>query len=216
MHKAKAYQALPKFLEDYPNIRFLFLTLTVRNCQLEELRYSIDYLNYAFKKLTNRKQFPAVGWVKSIEVTKGKDDTAHPHLHVLLAVKKSYFTGKNYLSKKQWIKMWKECLKVDYSPSIHVNAIKSDNDLNKVIPEIIKYQTKESDLISNPQWLQELTEQLHKTRTFATGGVLKEYFKDLENDDGDFIGSDAESVPSEDLLTADWDTNNKQYLVETF
>ena len=32
MWKAKAYQALPKVIRDYPKHRWLFLTLTVKNC----------------------------------------------------------------------------------------------------------------------------------------------------------------------------------------
>lgn len=36
--KAKAYSSLPKFLEEHPGYRFLFLTLTVKNCEVNELR----------------------------------------------------------------------------------------------------------------------------------------------------------------------------------
>lgn len=61
--KAKAYQALPKVVEDYPKYRWLFLTLTIKNCELTELRNTLDYVNKSFKRLTERKAFPGVGWI---------------------------------------------------------------------------------------------------------------------------------------------------------
>lgn len=209
MYKAKAYQALPKLMADYPKIRFLFLTLTVRNCPLENLRCTIQHLHYSFKKLCSRKQFPGLGWVKTIEVTKSKDGTAHPHLHVLLAVERSYF-GKNYLSKDKWIQLWRQCLKVDYSPSVHVTAIKSKGDNHDAIAYLTKYQTKASDVVSDPMWLQMLTEQLHKTRAFATGGILKDYFKDLEKDVDEYIGSDMDSN-TQQTLNAEWQPDYQRY-----
>ncbi|GAB5853628.1 hypothetical protein JMUB7538_27340 [Staphylococcus aureus] len=37
MWQARFYQALPKIVVDYPSSRWLFLTLTVRNCEIGEL-----------------------------------------------------------------------------------------------------------------------------------------------------------------------------------
>lgn len=57
MWKAKAYEALPKVVADYPDGRWLFLTLTLKNCQLTDLRNTLDDMNRAFKRLTELKVF---------------------------------------------------------------------------------------------------------------------------------------------------------------
>jgi plasmid rolling circle replication initiator protein Rep len=93
MWKAKAYKMIPKVIADYPKYRWLFMTLTVKNCQIENLRKTIEEMNKAFKRMTELKVWSIKGWIKSVEVTKGKDgSSAHPHLHVLAMVMPSYFS----------------------------------------------------------------------------------------------------------------------------
>ena len=60
----------------------------------------------------------------------------------------------------------------------------------KALCETLKYTVKESDLIADPDWLQELTRQLHKTRAIAIGGVLKEFLS--EEDPEDLVNGDVE------------------------
>lgn len=36
MWQARFYQSLPRIVADYPDSRWMFLTLTVRNCAIEE------------------------------------------------------------------------------------------------------------------------------------------------------------------------------------
>jgi plasmid rolling circle replication initiator protein Rep len=95
----KPYQ---KFIQDYPKHRWLFLTLTVKNCSIQELRKNLDCMNKSFIRLSKLKEFPGVGWIKSVEVTRGRDGNAHPHIHCLLMVAPGYF-GANYLSQERWI-----------------------------------------------------------------------------------------------------------------
>lgn len=70
---ARFLKAMPAILNDYPSARFLFLTLTVKNCDIADLRSTLDLMNQAWKLLSKRKQFPAIGYVKSFEVTKSWD-----------------------------------------------------------------------------------------------------------------------------------------------
>ena len=122
MWKAKAYKILPQVVTDYPKHRWLFVTLTVKNCQIEELRETLNSINQAFKRFTELKAWPAKGWVKSIEVTKGKNGvSAHPHLHILAIVPPSYFSH-GYLSHAKWVALWQQCLRIDYQPVIHISA----------------------------------------------------------------------------------------------
>lgn len=203
---------MPLLEKDFPKARYLFLTLTVRNCKIDELRSQIDILNNAFRKLSRRKNFPAVGWLKSLEVTRGKDGSAHPHLHVLMMVKPSYFSH-GYLSQKEWGKLWKSCLKVDYQPVIHVKAIKPKKSPTVILNEVIKYQTKESDLIADPAWFAEYVNQMHNTRAIALGGIFRDYFKALEEEPEDLIGKDEEEDLDSDSvhLFFSWRKNDRKY-----
>lgn len=192
MWRARFIKSLPKILENHPSCRFIFLTLTVRNCPVEELRENILWMNKSWKNMTKRKIFPALGWVKSVEVTKGRDSLAHPHFHAVLMVSPSYFTGRGYLSHEKWLETWRSCLKVDYDPSIKIKAIQAKfgssedesvrglNLLDKSLLETLKYSVKESDLLDDTYWLQQLTNQLHKTRSVSLGGVFKKYLSEKE------------------------------------
>ena len=210
MWKAKAYQALPKVVQDYPKHRWLFLTLTLKNCQVQELRQTLDWMNKSFVRLTKLKDWPGVGWIKSVEVTRGKDGNAHPHIHCLLMVAPGYF-GPNYLSQDRWVELWQKSLRIDYKPQTHVRAIAKHQNPMVIIPEILKYQVKESDLVANREWFLELTRQLHKTRAVAVGGVLREYMRELEQEPEDLIGEDDRGEVDEGHLYFGWKRQQKKY-----
>lgn len=211
--RAKAFQALPLVLEQYPKHRWLFLTLTIKNCLITDLKQVLEQVNYSFKKLTKRKNFPGIGWIKSVEVTRGKDGkTAHPHLHVLMIVKPSYFkTG--YLSQQKWCDLWQDCLQVDYQPILDVQAVKPDKSPISLLTEVIKYQTKESDLIRDPIWFAEYVKQMHGTRAVSIGGCLKDYFKVLEQEPEDLIGKgeDEKDEVDEGHLYFGWKSDQRKY-----
>ncbi len=208
MWRAKFFKALPAVQEKYPTARWLFLTLTVKNCALTDLRPTLQRMNAAWQRLIQRRSFPALGFIKSVEVTRGKDGSAHPHFHCLLLVPAGYFGGRRYVCQAQWVVMWQSCLKVDYNPVIDIRAVKDKSPalnatldtgngaLMKAICETLKYTVKESDLIADPDWLQELTRQLHKTRAIAIGGVLKEFLS--EEDPEDLINGDVEEEEKTD------------------
>jgi plasmid rolling circle replication initiator protein Rep len=215
MWKAMAYKILPKVVADYPKYRWLFITLTVKNCQIEDLRTTLDGMNKAFKRLTELKAWSAKGWIKSVEVTMGRDGvSAHPHLHILALVQPSYFSH-GYLSQTKWVELWQQCLRIDYKPVIDVRAIAKHHDPTLLIPEILKYQVKESDLVANREWFLELTRQLHKTRAVAPGGLLKQYMRDLESAHQDLIREDEESNEvDEGSLYFRWERELEKYKIE--
>jgi len=209
--KAKAHQAIPRVMEDYPKYRWLFVTLTLKNCPIAQLRKTLKWVNESFKRFSKLKAFPAVGWIKSVEVTRGKDGSAHPHLHILMLVKPSYF-HHDYLSQAKWVELWQQCLRVDYKPVLDVQAIKKDLSPHFIIPEILKYQCKESDLVADREWFLELTRQLKNTRAIAVGGMLRDYMKELEAEPEDLIGeSEEDEVIDEGSLFFGWKRQVKQY-----
>lgn len=94
MWKARFYKAIPEIMSDYKSARWFFLTLTVKNCDIKDLKSTIQEMNKAFKKLIKRKTFIKynLGFVKTTEITRNKkDNSAHPHFHILLLMNSSYF-----------------------------------------------------------------------------------------------------------------------------
>lgn len=212
MWKAKAFRILPQIVEKYPNHRWLFMTLTIKNCPIKDLRETLHWMNKSWQRLVQRKSFPAIGWLRSTEVTRGKDGSAHPHFHCLLLVPSSYFGG-NYLKQSDWVEMWRSALRIDYNPIMDIRAVKKGKQPMCLVAELIKYCVKESDLIANRQWFLEFTKQIHKMKCVTTGGVLKEYLKALENEPEDLIGKDDENDKEDNdpHLYFNWRYKEKKY-----
>ena len=189
--QAKMFTAMPQIREAYPTHRWLFVTLTVRNCDLVDLRTTVAAMNKGFERLTKLKQFPAIGWIRSVEVTRNQETgQAHPHFHCLMLVPPSYF-GKAYIKQEDWRSLWQRSMRLEYLPVVNIKAVKpkvdkltgDQDDIGQAIVETVKYSVKESDLVADENWLVELTSQLHKTRAISIGGVLKSILKDEQEDD---------------------------------
>ena len=232
-------EVLPKILEQHPEHPFLFLTLTVPNCPVLQLRKTLQEMNKAWKRLLARKQFSSVvGWVRTTEVNQeGKrGDYAHPHFHVLLMVKPSYF-GKGYVRRDDWLKAWQGAMRDSSITQVDIRRVKGD--LIKAVKETFKYTVKPADLIrearkkretdeqfllrieqENP-WLYELTRQTNHLRYIAAGGVFKDFLKKAEKaeqeTDEDLIGhsevSDWQATDNEPKIMAKWDKNKCRYFV---
>lgn len=230
MWQARFYQALPGIVEKHPKARWLFLTLTVRNCGITELGGTLTAMNQAWQRLIKRKEFkPVLGWIRTTEVTKGKDGSAHPHFHALVMVPPSWFTGKSYVKHSRWVDLWQGCLKAPYSPNVDVRTVKprvgsgstgsplesTVAALQGAVAETLKYSTKPEDMTDDGDadgWFLELTRQTHKRRFIATGGALKDVLKlDNETDD-DLIGQSDETAEEGPKLAFKWKGGERHYL----
>lgn len=67
--------------------------------------------------------------------------------------------------------------------------------------EVIKYTTKPSDMIADPDWLRELVSQLRNSRAVAVGGELRKYLKDGdEENEQELIGQSVEDAQGNPVL----------------
>lgn len=218
MWQARFHQALPSIQEANPNARWLLLTLTVRNCEIEQLGQTLDDMNTAWRKLIKRKALnPVIGWVRTTEVTRGKDGTAHPHFHVLLMVR-SYWFSSGYVPQAQWVEMWKECAQLPYSPNVDIRAVKPKKGqdemaaLSRAVVETLKYAVKPSDMVDNADWFYEMTRQVHKRRFVATGGVLKDVLKVGEETEQDLLVQENEMEQEEEKrISFEWNGSEREY-----
>lgn len=209
-----------KILERDKSTRFLFATFTVKNVDAENLETCINILNNRFLYLVskNRNFAPAkklkqnlLGYLKAVEVTyNSKDKTYHPHLHVIFAVKSTFFkNSSNYMSKKEWISLWQQALGVDYKPQIDIRAIKSGTA--KAVAEVAKYPVKTAPILKLDddeavEVLKTLTLSLHKKRFVAYGGIFKTVKQELKladvETDKDLVNTDIEQQERFNAVTA--------------
>ena len=154
------------------NVRWLFLTLTVKNVDAENLSETISDMFNAFNRLTKYKAFKISikGFFRALEVTKNRDSesssfgTYHPHFHVLLCVSPSYFKKKDlYITQDKWTSLWQKAMKIDYKPIVHIQKVKPKDKLDELetyekdfkkamkeqhaILEVSKYPVKDTDVI---------------------------------------------------------------------
>jgi len=225
MWRARFYQSLPKIVEINPTARWVFLTLTVRNCEISELRTMLNAMNSAFKRLAARKEFkPVLGWIRTTEVTRSQDGSAHPHFHTLMMVPSSWFT-RDYVKHSSWVSLWQECLRINYEPNVDIRPVKtkvpSENQdgsimtaLQGAVAETLKYAVKPADMTIEPTWFLELTRQTFKRRFVATGGVLKNVLKLEEESDADLALADSALDSEADdgsRLAFSWESSERHY-----
>lgn len=183
---AQTFKIADAVLKDFPDYRFILLTLTQQNCLPEELEAELNQIGQAFKRMTLTKAFKAAvkGYCKAIEITHNlHDDTFHPHMHVILVVHRNYFHNQSYIPHEQWVSMWQKALKIDYLPNVDIRRVKGQ--LAKAVAEVTKYAVKSSDYIVPDRWeftirtVRLLDSVLHNRRFFAFGGIFKVYHKRL-------------------------------------
>jgi plasmid rolling circle replication initiator protein Rep len=180
MWQRRMFEALPSL----SNFRWLLLTLTVKNCDVANLKETIKTMQQAWAKMRKRKMFAGavVGYVKSLEVTRSANGQAHPHFHIMLLVKPSYFKH-NYITKQDWSLEWQSCMQLDYEPVCDIRAItdKKGKGIGGAVLEVLKYETKSADLVKHPEFLQQLALQLKGTRAIELGGLVKDKLKAVDN-----------------------------------
>lgn len=213
----KTYAQMSQVLEvaKSDGFEFVFLTLTIRNCEACELSDTLTGLLQAFNRLMKYKDVKKAvkGYYRGCEVTHNiTDDTYHPHLHCILAVNKSYFTSRDYLSHARWSELWQRALQVDYLPIVDIRRCKGGS---KAIAEACKYAVKPSDIINFDDWdmtvetLRTLDSALNNRRFIGLGGIIKDIHKQLHLDDmedGDLVHtSDSEQdEPTHEEIVYFW------------
>jgi plasmid rolling circle replication initiator protein Rep len=215
---ARIYDALPRLAEDYPSHRWIFLTLTVRNIPVTELREGLRDLHKAFDRLTKRAEWKRAvhGWVRSTEVTPGEDGPmrAHPHIHSLCFVPSGYF-GPYYVKQARWRELWAACARLDYDPTVDVRRVtpkkrqgspagevETNPDpfagLRGAIAETAKYATKPSSLtVNDADWVKEFASQVRGVRMMSIGGCLSPYLRKEDPRQQELIVGDGDGDSSE-------------------
>ena len=196
-----------KVQENNPNCQFIFITLTGKNVSGDNLSDEIDHYLKSFKRWTHDKIIKKAikGTFRTLEITYNeKENTFHPHLHIIGVVCKSYFSKRhNYISQKTLSEIWKKAFQVDYTPIVDIRKIRKkqkveptaaqelkqmdkkiyDSALASAAAEVAKYTVKIKPLLKGKnkhQVIETLDSVLHNRRFIAYTGVFKEAYQQLK------------------------------------
>lgn len=202
-------------------IKYLFLTLTVKNVRLPDLGQAIDDMATAFNRLRNNKAWKrrVLGAMRTLEVTINHDtNMAHPHYHLILAVRRSYATkgDDTYWTHEDWQRAWQTAARLDYTPQVSIERVKGRE---AGTAEMAKYLAKAEDYLVDAtetqmgteeaealtDWLvSNLSTQLHGRRLVSYTGILREAQRALKL-------SDPEDSPLTDTIRGDIAQAIKRY-----
>lgn len=226
--RARLTDGLTALYGEKPKLRGVFLTLTVRNPRLEDLGETLDDMNRAWHRLINRKFFPTELWFRRTEVTvTGRPGSpsfsAHPHFHVLLLVKPSYFS-RDYIKQLKWQQEWMDAARLDYPPIVDVRSAKrnsgsglSPEDAAKgAVLEAAKYAAKATALMELGPAISELHFQLRNRRLYAISKQLRKYIKAGDISSEELMDDKQKPLPegTERIeMIAQWFEDSHEYLV---
>lgn len=181
--KRTAFELLEliKVVEYTEKLAFIFITLTVPNVSREKLREEIECFNKSFKRLFETKEFKAFnkGFVRKLEITYNEErNDYHPHFHLVVAVNKSYFTSRDYMSKRRLLELWQRATRNPNITQVDIKPCRMDTI--KQVMELATYSAKQGDLYSSKEVFDGFYEGLFRKKLLVYNGIFKEYKKKID------------------------------------
>lgn len=132
-------------------------------------------------------------------------NTYNPHMHVIIAVNKSYFNKPSeYINQEQWLSMWQDCMGDSSITQVDVRKVRdSEKSQSNAVLEVAKYSAKGSDLYHSESVFDTFYVGLRKRQLLVYSGLFKEYAKKYENGDLDNFKEPDETVYTH-LLKSLW------------
>lgn len=199
----RTYSAVSKVYElaNKSGYQFLHVVLTVPNCPAAALNKTCDFLfkqssllfrksddvhtkaackgNEDIKKLRRNIKNSFKGVFRALEITFNDklsiDDpfAFHPHLHCLVAVRKSYFTSRDYISHEKLQKVWGTLTGIE-NVQVFIGRV---TDQCASIAEVAKYAVKPFKGDVTVEVLETLHKALFNRRLVQTFGIFRDWMK---------------------------------------
>lgn len=210
---AQVSQIMDEIGDDYA---FIFLTLTVPNCEPGALCKTLDDMQEGWRKFIRYKRIKTAmrGYFKALEITRNrKNGTYHPHFHVIVPVMKYYFKNDTYIHRDEWLALWQKAMQDDSITQVDVRRCKPKEEmqegekavkaLSSAVAEVAKYSVKSSDYLipgdteTTDETVITLGSAIHGRRLCSFGGVFEDVRKKLMLDDcedGDLVHVDGSEI----------------------
>ena len=111
-----------------------------------------------------------------------------------------------------WFRLWGQALQVEYQPICDGRRF---YDFQGSLCELVKYTNKPSDLSADASWLYSISDQLYRSRSITTGGLIVRYVSQrvLNQIDKEMRSGDECSQQGR-MAYADWDYQNEVYDID--
>ena len=169
------------------DLRPYLLTLTQRNCKESELKERVsDMLSawYAIIHDLRGQKKHVVGYARTVEITVGRDDTYHPHVHAILLL--SPDAPKEMLRARYWALLWQKYMSTqayqgdtipicDIRP-IRPNKRKKLTSMAAAAAEVAKYTAKSGQILSHAgayEHILAIDQAINGRRLRSYGGVWR-------------------------------------------
>lgn len=194
---------------------FVFITLTAPNVPADRLSEEITDFNKAFKRLYQMDEFKKAckGYIRKLEVTYNKErNDFHPHFHIVMAVNKSYFTSRYYISEPKLLKMWQKAKKDDTITQIDMRKVKMGS-VSEVM-EMATYATKQAQLYKNKEIFDVFYNSLKGRQIVTYNGIFAEYKKLLKKGIVEIIDEELKKYEEKTHYAIDywWQKATNQYI----
>lgn len=177
-----------------------FLTLTVKNCDPENLRYTIEKMAEDWHRMLCDRTVRGItiGWARSLEITYNwRTGQFHPHYHVIMLTE----NGGDQATLQQFFRnRWQVCARLPYEPITDYRSIESrasvrsdidSADFTKAILETYKYSVKSDDIEEMPLAIfRQFVTAIAGKRFCSYGGIIKKARRELGYKDNDELESE--------------------------
>ena len=219
----------PSVIEQYPHHIWLFITLTIPNCDISNLRERYKYLNSSFSNLLKMNEFKKYfgqsgqfyknkkgekncGYFKVLEASKSSEfNHCKPHMHIIFHMPKNFEDSKNYLSEQKLQELWMKACNINYPLHVDIIRVKNDENLVSNICGFASYMTKPHDLLKcSDNYIITYIQQIMGVKLSTFSGTLK-----IINKSSDYQKSDS---PNDNnykcMIYNDYSNKYEEYKVE--
>jgi plasmid rolling circle replication initiator protein Rep len=150
---------------------------------IRKLEVTTDQEKYVTDELYERKK----GYYDRRGLTVGDPNptynTYHPHMHIIIAVNKSYFNmPSEFISKAEWLAMWCDCMRDNSITQVDAKKVRATEKSNSnAVLEIAKYSAKGSDLYHSEAVFDTFYLALKRRQLLVYSGMMKDYAKKFKN-----------------------------------
>ena len=197
----RTFVTMQQMIAAMPGYDYILLTVTVPNVPGAELGAEITRMYRRWRDMVKLPQLRAwVGWLRSTEVTYSPElRNFHPHIHALIAVRPTYWSGRAYVSQRVAQALW----------GAGIVDIRRVRDIERGVAEVAKYAVKPLDFdrvdaARAADVYRVLRTALHGRRLIQTGGCIRSALRALRIDlDADDTRSVTDNTAP--LLALSWD-----------
>lgn len=233
----EAAQAAKRSRDHGAEYKLLGLTLTVPNCEGEQLPEEARNISRAAKRMLERNErIKAIckGYIYGIEITRNHSTGLyHPHIHIVLAVNATYGKGAEYILQSELAEIWHTYVRREISAGAqYIRVVENLHQACKYISKLthanLNAEDEEADVTEAAEratWTGEpehdadtlywIETACHRLQLQGTGGILRTKLSEATQDitDEDIQAALEDDEGQHIYMPQTWERMREQYRI---